>query len=70
MENYILFRKYYDKNEFYEAVDKLKVNNINFKYKDKSNLPNYRIPSSTYIEIDLYISENDYEIVKKVFFEN
>jgi len=60
-EKYILLNTYYDKLEIERRIQVLKNNKISFKINDKSNLSNYRIPQSTYIEVDIFIKVSDYE---------
>lgn len=69
MEEYIFYKTFYDKNEFKEVINKLNASNIKYKYKDKSNLPNYRIPLSTFNEIDLFIHKDDFDKVKDILDE-
>ena len=60
-ENYILYKTLYDPIQYKEVVALLKQEGIKFKADDKSGQLNYRMPSSTYSEIDLSILEQDYE---------
>ncbi len=61
-DEYILLNTYFDKVEIEKKIYVLKENGISFKVVDKSNQPNYRVPSSTYIEVDILVRPEDFEI--------
>jgi hypothetical protein len=52
---YILYCTFYDLAEFRKSILLLQREGIEFQIVNKSNPMNYRVPSSTYIEIELFI---------------
>ena len=60
-KEYILSKTYYNKLEIERVLVILSDNEIEYKINDKSNFSNFRVPQSTYIEVDLLIKVSDYK---------
>ena len=58
---YHILNTYYEKEEVLRIIHELNNNDISYRIIDKSKLTNFRVPSSTYVEIDLLIRASDYE---------
>jgi hypothetical protein len=61
MAHFTFFCVLYDINEIRNLLLVFDKNEIKYKTKDKSNMTNFRMPQSTYIEVEIYISENDFD---------
>ncbi len=44
----------------------LNKENIDFKTVDKSNQTNYRVPMSTYTEVEILVQKDDFEKVEQL----
>jgi len=65
-DDYIYYCTFYEMEEYRISIHLLSQNGIDFKVLNKSNPINYRIPSSTYSEIGLYIHLSCYEEADKL----
>jgi len=65
-EKFIFYQKYYDVNLCQKIISLLSKNKIRFKIEDKSGPTNFRVPSSTFSEIDLFIEENNFAPADKI----
>ena len=61
-DDYILFNTYFDKAEIERVVYLFEKKGISYTLSDRSNPTNYRVPSSTYIEVDILVRAKDFEI--------
>jgi len=59
--SFVFYCTFYDLEAYRKAIAMLAQNGIDFQVSDNSNPMNYRIPSSTYTEIGLYISFSCYD---------
>jgi hypothetical protein len=59
--DYIFFGTYFDSDQVRTLVNIFKQEGIDFKIENKSGPINYRVPTSTYIEVDVMVVEADYE---------
>lgn len=63
---YIHLITYYDIGPVRKLVLLLEKEKIDFKAVNKSNQTNYRVPMSTYTEIDVMVNKNDFEKAEQV----
>jgi len=68
-QKYEYYQTFYDVIQFRKIVLLLKQKNIDFKIIDKSNQTNFRVPQSTYVEIELHINIKDFERTDKILAE-
>ena len=60
---YVLYRTYFETTTIRQVIGILKRESLDFKIVDKSNPMNFRIPSSTFIEVDIMVIEEEFEKV-------
>ena len=60
---YVLYRTYFETTTIRQVLGILKRESLDFKIIDKSNPMNFRIPSSTFIEVDVMVIEEEFEKV-------
>ncbi|MCD6233965.1 MAG: hypothetical protein J7K63_02850 [Candidatus Marinimicrobia bacterium] len=60
-DDYIYINTFYDFAFFRKLIVLLKQNDIDFKIVDKSGPTNFRVPSSTFSEIELWVFHKDLE---------
>ena len=65
-KEYIHLITYYDIGPVRKIVLLLDKEKIDFKAVNKSNQTNYRVPMSTYTEIDVMVNKNDFEKAEQV----
>ncbi len=65
-QNYIFLTTFYDIDHFRQAAALLKREGVPFKITDNSNLPNYRVPMSTFTKIDLFVLEQDIQTAETI----
>ena len=65
-EDYLFFKTFYDINIFRQAAAFLKREGIDFKIVDKSSQINYRVPLSTFTEIELHVKKDNFEKTESI----
>jgi hypothetical protein len=60
-KNYIFHSACFDKELFRRHAIALNENSIDYQTNNKSNPSSARAPLSTYFEVEIYISEADFE---------
>lgn len=60
-KNYIFYSACFDKELFRRQAIALNENSIDYQTNNKSNPSSARAPLSTYFEVEIYISEADFE---------
>lgn len=65
-DEYVHYCTYYDMEEYRRSVLLLTNSDIRYKVIDKSNTMNYRVPSSTWVEIGLFIHRSCFEKADKL----
>jgi len=65
-KNYILHSACFDKELFRRQVIALNENSIDYQTNNKSNPPSARAPLSSYFEVEIYITEEDFEKADQV----
>jgi hypothetical protein len=65
-EEYIHLITYYDIGPVRKIVLLLDKEKIDFKAVNKSNQTNYRVPMSTYTEIDVMVNKDDFEKAEQI----
>ena len=63
---YIHLITYYDIGPVRKLVLLLEKEKIDFKAVNKSNQTNYRVPMSTYTEIDVMVNKDDFEKAEQI----
>lgn len=58
---YIFYRTYFEITTIRQVLGILKRESLDFKIIDKSNPMNFKIPSSTFIEVDVMVIEEEFE---------
>jgi len=66
---YIYYSTYYEASIIRQALDILKREGVDFKIIDKSNPTNFRVPTSTFIEVDIMVIESEFEKVVELLKE-
>ena len=65
-KEYLYYQTFFDIEQYRKAIILLKHEDIDFKVVDKSNQANFRVPMSTYIEIDLLVNKKDIDRIDKI----
>ncbi len=65
-EDYKFYQTFFDAELLRSIVVHLKSEGIMYKIIDKSNQTNFKVPMSTFIEIDLYLKDKDFEKVDEI----
>lgn len=58
---YIFYRTYFEITTIRQVLGILKRESLDFKIIDKSNPMNFKMPSSTFIEVDVMVIEEEFE---------
>ena len=69
-DNYVHYKTFFDIEQYRKTILLLKEEKIDVQIVDKSNQTSYRAPLSTYIEIDLLVSEIDFEKTNDLLISN
>ncbi len=65
-DNFVLYGIFYDKYRFKQAQDILEKAGIEFRASNRAPSVNFRVPGSSYTEIELHVAEEDLEKVEKL----
>ena len=65
-KEYKYYQTFFDIGQIRKIALILDHEKIDYKIIDKSNQRNFRVPQSTYIEIDLFINEIDINRIDKI----
>ncbi len=65
-ESFILYGTFYNKYDFDKVSKILNEAHIPFRFDNRANTVNYRVPMSAYAEIELWVQIADWEKVEKL----